>query len=298
MTMVKMNAVPELDKLFEDVESYRSSTNYKDLLHFIRRFRKIAPYNAMLIHIQKPGSVYVASTSDWWYQFRRKPKQGAHPLVILRPFGPVAFVYELSDTEGEPFPKELEKPFEAIGNVTMETLNYFIQSAYLDGIRIAQQDYGNNLAGFVEIIDAVGEYKNKKDEIISFIQPFGVTINENLNNAAKLATLYHELGHIYCGHIYVPNLPYSSRRIPNISYLPQRYGLSREVREFEAESVCWLLCERQGINNPSAEYLSSYLNAKDTIPHISIDTVLKAVGTIEQIINRSRPPRKELRFKL
>ncbi len=67
-----------------------------------------------------------------------------------------------------------------------------------------------------------------------------------------------------------------------------------EVRKFEAVSVCWLLCERMGIKNPSAKYLSNYLTNNNTIPDISIDAVLKATGEIEKIRAGISTPRKEL----
>ena len=62
---MKKNVTPELDKLFEEVGTYRSTKDYRELLSFVRKFRHYAPYNAMLLHIQKPGSTYVASASDW-----------------------------------------------------------------------------------------------------------------------------------------------------------------------------------------------------------------------------------------
>ena len=71
---------PELDKLFSEVSTYKKSEDYKELLEFIKKFRHIAPYNAMLIHIQKPGSEFVASASDWKKRFNRTIKPGARPL--------------------------------------------------------------------------------------------------------------------------------------------------------------------------------------------------------------------------
>ena len=62
---MKTNAVAELDKLFDEVGAYRSTKEYSELLHFIRRFRKYAPYNAMLLHVQKPGSQFVTTAADW-----------------------------------------------------------------------------------------------------------------------------------------------------------------------------------------------------------------------------------------
>lgn len=47
----------------------------------------------------------------------------------------------------------------------------------------------------------------------------------------------------------------------------------------------WLLCERCGFDNPSAEYLSGYLDNNRTIPNdISIDAILKAAGRIEAMM--------------
>lgn len=61
-----------------------------------------------------------------------------------------------------------------------------------------------------------------------------------------------------------------------------------------AESVCWLVCERLGIKNPSAEYLSGYLDNNENIPVISIDTVLKSASKIEKMIKETKAPRKEI----
>lgn len=270
--------IPELDKLFEEVGTYRSSADFVELLKFIKRFRHIAPYNAMLIHIQKPGSVYVASASDWKNRFNRDIKPGARPLVILRPFGPVAFVYEVNDTQGDNLPPEIQDPFEAYGIVSELEIEKFIRSSLYSGIRIAEGDYGSTLAGQVQVADSVAQFNGK-----SFRVPFSMTVNRNLDTATKLATIYHELGHVFCGHLFSPQIK-----------LPQRYYLSEEEREFEAESVCWLLCERQGIVNHSAEYLNDYLGKNGEIPNISVDAVLKAVGAIEQIKMGVRQPKKEL----
>ena len=284
--MENQTRAAELDKLFEEVGTYRTSSEYKELLQFIKKFRRIAPFNAMLLHIQKPGSTYVASASDWKIRFGRRPKPGARPLVVLRPFGPVAFVFELNDTEGTSFPTELSEPFKAVGMVTEERLQSFIKSLYFEGIRVEQQDYGTAEAGYVSVNETLGQHLTREEKII-FRVPFELVINKNLDTTTKLATIFHELGHIYCGHL-------SQMVFPELKYLPQRDVLFNNNREFEAESVCWLLCERQGINNPSAGYLSGYLDNNTYIPDISLDIVLKAVTTIEHLWEGIKTPRKEL----
>lgn len=284
--MEKKETIAELDKLFQEVGTYRYSADYRELLVFARKFPKIAPFNAMLLHMQKPGSSMVATAGEWRIRFGRKPIPGARPLVILKPFGPVEFVYELNDTEGKELPQIIEQPFEAIGEVTRAMLGNFIDNLYLSGIRVNLQNYGTDFAGQVQRINETANFTNSKGTI-QFKQYYCITVNENMDNASKLATIYHELGHIFCGHIPCPNQKY----IPTRGYLP------KEVEEFEAESVCWLLCERQGIKNPSAQYLSTYLKGNGQVPNISLTNVLKAAGEIEQIRKGVSRLRKELLVK-
>lgn len=53
---MRNKSILELDKLFTEIRAYRKSEELKKLYKFIKKFPQIAPYNAMLIHIQKPGS--------------------------------------------------------------------------------------------------------------------------------------------------------------------------------------------------------------------------------------------------
>src|SRR2546425_3442962 len=90
-----------LDQLLTDSRLYTQSKDYKELLDFVVRLRNFAPFNAMLLQVQKPGLTYAASAADWRTRFGRKPKEGARPLLILWPFAPVALVYDVMDTEGK-----------------------------------------------------------------------------------------------------------------------------------------------------------------------------------------------------
>lgn len=85
-----------LDVLFSQVLSFRTSENFRYFMDEIAALPLISPYNAMLVHMQRPGSRYVA-TAERWKTMGAKIREGANPLIILRPFGPVEFVYEESD---------------------------------------------------------------------------------------------------------------------------------------------------------------------------------------------------------
>jgi len=113
---------------------------------------------------------------------------------------------------------------------------------------------------------------------------YQLVVNRKLSEEEKFATIVHELGHLFCGHLGSP--------VPDL--YPSAAGLSLSEGEFEAESVTWLVCERLGIDNPSASYLSGYLGKDRQIPRISFETVLKAAGMVESMTQKTQQPQKAL----
>ncbi len=280
------NKIPELDKLFTEVGKYRNSEDLKKLLDFVKKFRNIALFNAMLLHVQKPGSQYVASATEWKGRFGRDNEPGATPLVILRPFGPVAFVFELGDTYGKkPFSKELLNPFKAEGEVSDVEFSQLIRNLKCDGIAYTEADHGTSSAGFAIRNTIKREVRIPGHRRIVWVRVLcDIVVNKNQSRTTRFATVLHELAHIYCGHLGTPNAKWWS----------DRHSLDICAKEFEAESVCWLVSERMGIMNPSAQYLSRYLDENEQIPMISLHTVLKSVGIIESMIRESKTPRRDM----
>jgi len=68
-----------LDQLLVKSRLYKQSSDYKKLLDFVVRLRQFAPFNAMLLQIQKPGLSYAASEEDWRARYGRFVTEGAHP---------------------------------------------------------------------------------------------------------------------------------------------------------------------------------------------------------------------------
>jgi hypothetical protein len=281
-----------LDELFYHAHQYNSSVAYKELMDFVVRFRFYAPFNALLIHTQMPGAKYVAPAYRWFRDFGRHIRVGARPLVILQPMGPVMFVFDVSDTEPEanapPLPPEVEHPFEVrsgkIGNEYAQTR----ENAKRDGISITEQDAGSQSAGAIQsaqkgqFIDVLAKL-HPETVYVQVPRRYDLTLNLKHSAEAKYATLVHELAHLYCGHL----------GTPNDKWWPDRRGLHLDEREFEAESVCYLVCKRIGIDNPSDEYLSGYLCNSEFVPQISIECVMKASGLIEQMGRERLKLRKE-----
>lgn len=90
---------------------------------------------------------------------------------------------------------------------------------------------------------------------------FVIELNKYQTEEVNLLTLTHELAHIICGHL----------GKKEDEKWPDRRGLNREQREFEAESVGFLVTKRMGLTANSDEYLNGYLKDNDEIPPISIE---------------------------
>ena len=272
----------ELDGLFKEIGVYKRGKELKVLFDFVKRFPNIAPFNALLLHIQKPGSTYVATASEWKDQFNRTIKPEARPLVILWPFAPVRFLFELGDTEGDdPFPEPLLKPFKATGKIHDKEFQHLINNLPRDGISFHKADHGTDSAGFIRPAQRRSIQKSGKKNVKVLYQ---LVANRSHSNEEVFATISHELGHLYCGHL----------GSPNQAWWPDRRGERTLIREFEAESVAWLVCERMGIQTPSAQYLSGYLGEDAQVPSISLDNVLKAAGMVEAMVKSRLTLRKEL----
>lgn len=180
-----------IDQLIADTELYSTAERQQELLDFVVRFRRMAPFNAMLLHIQRPGVSHVASVRDWREHFGRKPKQDARPLLIMRPFGPVDLVYDVQDTEGRPLP-ESAFAFPATGAVTDQWLaDASTRLARLD-IHCASVDKGDLHAGYVQVT---------KRRAPKLRHVYRLALNRNHDAPTRFVTLAHELGHLLLGHL-------------------------------------------------------------------------------------------------
>lgn len=283
---MQQTMIPELDKLYGDVLSYRTGEAFAGMMDFVRKFPGVAPYNAMLLHMQLPGCQLALTAEDWVLKYRRTVKLNARPLIILRTFGPISFVFDILDTEGKEVPDNVLHPCKAVGKVTQPMINNVILNMLREGVRYSQGDHAGFSGGYIaydNIPEKVFQIQSG-GKLINIWTIFEIVINKNDDLPLQFASLIHELGHFYCGHC----------RNPRAKWLPKRGELSSDQMEFEAESVSWLVCERLGIRNFSEGYLAFYVDEAGSIPEISVDAIMRAVGKIEHLMQGGVRPRKEL----
>jgi len=290
-TWDKDTARHSLDELFLLARRYRSGKEYRELLQFTSRFRFYSLFNAVLLHVQMPGAVYVATAYRWKRDYKRRVRLEARPLVILKPMGPVMFVFDVSDTEPElgapPLPIGVTEPFAVRRGFIHDELERTIENAKRDGIKVAHHDAGALHAGNIQRLEA-GQFiqyqvrRKTNTESISVPLRYGILLNENQSAETQYATLAHELAHLYCGHL----------GSPNQKWWPDSHDRPNHIRELEAESVSFLVCARLGIKNPSEEYLSSHVRDDDELSTISLDRIMRAATLIEHMGKERLSPRR------
>lgn len=206
------------------------------------------------------------------------------------------FVFDVSETDpgpdAPPLPEEVTNPFKVRSGKIGPELEWTIENAKRDGIEIVTKKEGSQLAGFImtvsensskSLLFQIGQDQKGVPIYQRIPVRYCLLLNENLSRESRYATLTHELGHLYCGHL----------GSPNRKWWPDRKGLDDPVVEFEAEAVAYLVCQRAWISNPSDRYLSGSLGRNKEIPTISPETVMKVAGLIEQMGGSRMKPRKE-----
>jgi hypothetical protein len=258
-----------IDDLLRQALRARGSVALPEFLNFLARFRRYSLFNAMLIRVQRPGALAVASRRRW-LECGRMVAPDAVPIVILQPFGPVQFVYDVGDTHGPDLPAGAEwGPFGAAGHVPHDAWEKAISGAAKCGVVIELiENYGSGLAGTAAVLHRTeGSFLTRDSDSVRF----RIKINRQLDRLGRFATLAHELGHIYCCH-----LGGDARD----RWADRSGRLALGQRELEAEAVSWLVCRRLGLETRSAEYLAGYVD-EDDLRRISTFVITGAAHRVE-----------------
>ena len=252
-----------IDQLIADTKLYSTSDALKELFDFVAKLKNIAPFNAMLLHTQKPGISHVMTRRDWWDRFQLQPKKGARPLVILRNFGPVDFVYDILDIDGDPLP-ESAFSFPASGEIPKNFLSVCEATLAREELHLIWLDKGDRAAGHAVRITSHGDPKR--------LQAFEIGVNRNHPETTQLVTLIHELAHIFLGHCGQD----LARRIK-----PHR-PVDLALQEIEAESVAYVVATRSGVTPRSESYLDTY---KGAFEDLDVHRILTCANQIEKLLD-------------
>ena len=283
---IKRSTENNLNELFEEVEAFRKSETLRKYLDFCANFHMVGAYNATLIQTQRDGVRY-ALTAEKWRKYNRRPKADANPLVILMPFSPVDFIFDVSDTEHIPgaevveYEEELEMmahPFKATGKVDKEMMNCLLSNLKYLGIKVnLNLTTGSALAAKIRVYEGseLETIKIRGRECgVYFPHYYLMSVSNQATDEEQFVSICHELGHFYCRHL----------RPPKKDWWEVRH-VSEEQKEFEAECVAFEVCRFAGVkSDDSASYLAKYI--KDgKFPPIALGTVMSAVDKVKTLLH-------------
>jgi len=287
MSDTRQKIEKEIADLFKDVLEYRDSEKFKELLQFCVKLNTLGSYNAMLVKMQCPGAKYVLSRQRWT-EYNRRLIPNARPLMILAPFGPVSFVFDISVTEPMPdrpvyrdeFFEHLSDPFEAKGELNPKEYETFLSNLKFCGIKKEfVYHYSNEQAAQIMRYDSepiIEVMKWKREIPLRFYLKYLLSINGQSSMETTFVAICHELAHMFCEHIEAP--------VERGEPLWKKRELEENQREFEAETVAWLITRRHGIEDSrSVEYLADYVDRDGKIPIVDVSIIMSAVDRIEQL---------------
>jgi hypothetical protein len=199
-------------------------------------------------------------TSEYeWNKIGRKVKPDAVPIIVLWPFGPIRFLYELADTEPDIDRAAFNDPFAVKGTLNPRAvagLGAGLAKQRRFRIKIGPRRHGFNYAGSaasqgslsvsepiskpVRDGSRIAEFAVENvrtticdpqriddDRVVRRIPSYRVTVNDRLDHRE----------HIFCGHLGGCDGGGKNEE----GGWPSRAALGRHEQEIEAESRIWSL---------------------------------------------------------
>ena len=264
------------EHLEKGIESYLDSDTYKNFLSCFSSFNDYSQKNMRLLLAQLPTATMVAKASDW-KNLGRYPSKGTKALRI---YGPNPEYKK--DAEGNYLKDEKGKKIPT-GNIAGWKLVPVFDVSQTHGKELPKPIYEltenfKEPKHFLSIFNAV---KNCTTASISLQEisregvrglynhdTHSIVIRKGMNQYQTLKTEIHEVAH---------------------SLLHQKTSefISKEQKEFEAESVAYIVCQNYGVDTSdyTFAYLSSWTNKGERIA--DFENSLKTItNTAREIIKK------------
>ena len=265
----KQEEMKELFKKIDDgVKAVFESDSYKECLRYMSKFTNYSAGNCILIMLQKPDASLVAAFGKW-KQLGRSINKGEKGIAILAPMTfknkelkeqPVVdqnvqkvfnadgsekkekvevdassvgfkkiYVFDVSQTNGEPVPEYVHELNEEIEEEHVEALIEAVRN--VTGLPVEFEDISSGAKGYY----SCGEKR--------------IAIKEGLGGAQAVKTAIHE-----CAHALLHD---PDKMLATVSS-------ARSDKEVQAESVAYIVASRYGIDTSdySFPYIASWSHGK------------------------------------
>ena len=240
------------DQLETGITELFNSEQYAAYLSTMSKFHRYSFGNILLILLQCPGASQVAGYGDWKKNFGRQVKRGEHGIAILAPC-PYRRQEEVEETAPD---GSSSKSVQWVQRMSFRTVTVFDVS----------QTEGKPLSELVhKLTGDVADYE-RMTEAICALSPYPINIEAfpgaaygccnfveqrilvqpDMSQVQTIKTMIHEVSH---AKLHAP-IEDGDGETP-----PQRKR--RFVREMEAESVAYVVCQHFGID--TADYSFGYV---------------------------------------
>ena len=239
--------------VFKEIMERGQYDDYLEFATYMYITLGMSYYNSALVFLQRPGAVCVKSEHAWYRDYERTLRPGVTPIVILKIGGPVAFVYDISDTVGEKAPVRLKNIMEYHKVMTPLGSLYsdLIELVGLAGIYYSESPMGTVRFGEASCVYPTGlPLANGGKNRMTY---YSVVINSTVNDTNKAAAILHELAHIFCGH-----LTCEDKEAMKTIKLPKHRDADKNTKEYEAEKTVEYVCKAMGIEYSADDYLEGY----------------------------------------
>lgn len=282
----KNEAKRSIGYVLDAVLQFGKVAGFSDLLDRVAALCAVtsySPYNALLMLLQRPAATYVLPAHQWLEKYGYVIRPGEQPMVLLQRGGPVMFLLDVTQvepgTDALPFPAYLANPYAMADALDVDhALHWIVENAKYDGVRVTTAPLGMGFAGCVSRSRSSAAQRvavRKRPEIQTQDVPvrFDVELNRSYTETEKLATLAHELGHVYCGHL----------GAGRGDQWKDRSRLPEDIEELEAESVARVVFASIAPGAQLPDHLSQYFAYEPELAGVSLEAVLKAAGRVLDI---------------
>ena len=244
------------NKIYQGLKELRTSEQYKEWLNSLSKFTHYSVNNQIMIAMQNLDATHVAGKAMWYKNFDRKLKSDAVGIYIKAPR-----VVE----EVRPEFKELA---DAMGYDTSKLPKTKVVKGYfLTKVYDISETYGPDLpqAPVYQLTGDVENFEMFKAAIIEAAKPSevffvpaselgtangsfshltkAIKIKDNLSPEQTIKTMLHEVAHAKMHDMDLE--------------INQDVVKPRALKEFEAESAAYILCQKYGID--SSDYSFGYV---------------------------------------
>jgi hypothetical protein len=270
-----------IDELLTVARHLRNGPQFRALLAFISRFPQYSPLNGLLLYLQNPAITHVATANIWSKRHGRQVRYGARPLAILAPMGPVVFVYDVTDTEGQPV---VSAPDSGRRLAAGDILAHLRHNCGVHGVAVrpaAEKDVPA-AQGLPLNLNARRQYA---DLSLDARANYLILTRPGLGPGEEIQALTTELAHLFCGHY----------GIDDQSWWPDRRNIDPRQATVEADAITWLVCGRAAL--PAHPDTLTSLSDPSALPVFSLHAVLQATQYIEEMGRANwQQPRRASRY--